>query len=285
MKKMNLLHLLSLLLLAREGAFAFTSVPVRPRLATAHHVASVENTEAAAAESKSSVAQRRILGSQENLMLPRQYSPGKDTFPQMNHVSCAVLSSTPSEAVVREAVDEAMAAHPLLRCHIEGDGEPDERIDLFQMVRKGDNRPCTFVSTGPGEFTSKDVLTVVNVPNSDALESSWKSTFQKDIDDGSWCDVNQGPLWKLEWHRTNENANQPCALVFSFNHAISDQSSANRLIDQITSNIASIEEEGSIVKPALCQDMPVSVEDSVLGLNKRWNDVELEGVEDRKSVV
>ena len=79
-------------------------------------------------------------------MLPRQYSPNpKVTFPQMNHVSCHVLSETPSTETLRQAIDEAMAAHPLLRCHVEGDGEPEKRIDLFQMVRQGDNHPCTFV--------------------------------------------------------------------------------------------------------------------------------------------
>lgn len=228
--------------------------------------------------------QRRILGSQENLMLPRQYSPGTDVFPQMNHVSVAVLSSTPSEQVLRQAVDEAMAAHPLLRCHIEGDGEPDERIDLFQMVRKGEPNPTTFVSSGPTEFTSQDVLQVFDVLTDDddriALDASWRTTFGKDIDDGSWCTPERGPLWKMEWHR-HKPANvtgKHCGLVFSFNHAISDQSSANRLINHIVENLAAIEAEGTVTNPGVMQDMPVSVEDSVLGLNKRWNDVELQGV-------
>ena len=226
--------------------------------------------------------QRRILGSQENLMLPRQYTPGKHVFPQMNHVCTAVLSSTPSFTYLQAAIDEAMAAHPLLRCRIEGDGEPDERIDLFQMVRKGEPNPTTFRSTGPGEFEAKDVLSVVEVPSEtrEDLDNSWKKTFEKDIDDGSWCNVDQGPLWKVEWHRFKENSSvKPCALVFSFNHAISDQSSANRLIDQIVANLAALEEtRGSIPNPALQQPMPVSIEDSVLGLNKRWHDVEMKGV-------
>ena len=233
-------------------------------------------------ESPATGQQRRILGSQENLMLPRQYSPGTDVFPQMNHVSVAVLSSTPSEQVLRQAIDEAMAAHPLLRCHIEGDGEPDERIDLFQMVRKGEPNPTTFVSSGPTEFSSQDVLEVFDVLTDDdriALDASWRTTFGKDIDDGSWCTPEQGPLWKMEWHRHKEDATgKHCALVFSFNHAISDQSSANRLINHIVENLALIEEEGAITNPGVIQDMPVSVEDSVLGLNKRWNDVEIKGV-------
>jgi len=226
--------------------------------------------------------QRRILGSQENLMLPRQYSPGKDVFPQMNHVCVAVLSSTPSEQVLRQAIDETMAAHPFLRCKIDGDGEPDERIDLFQMVRKGEPNPCTFSSNGPGQFTSRDVLQVIDVLNDDdrvALYASWKTTFSNDIDDGSWCNSQKGPLWKVEWHRTNEDVtDKSCALVFSFNHAISDQSSTNRLVDMILGNMAAIERDGSVQNKPVEQHMPVSVEESVLGLNKRWADVELKGV-------
>ena len=148
--------------------------------------------------------QRRALGSQENLMLPRQYSPNSDVvFPQMNHVTCAILSSSPTEAALLEAINQVMKAHPLLRCKIEGDGEPDERIDLFQMVRKGDNHPCTFVSK-PDSFSATDVLRVVEVQGTDraSLDKSWQSAFNRDLDDGSWCHVEKTPLWKVEFHRS-----------------------------------------------------------------------------------
>ena len=83
-----------------------------------------------------------------------------------------------------------MASHPLLQSHVEGDGEPDERIDLFQMVRKGEPNPCTFVVDENG-FNSDDVLKVVTVDGNsrDALEASWKEAFNRDLDDGSWCNV------------------------------------------------------------------------------------------------
>lgn len=217
--------------------------------------------------------ERRILGSQENLMLPRQYSPGDVTFPQMNHVSCTVLSATPSEDILRKAIDQAIMSHPLLRCHVEGDGEPDERIDLFQMVRKGDPNPCTFVSP-ESSFTSKDVLSVVIVNGNDrsAIDSSWKSAFQKDLDNGSWCNVKTGPLWKMELHRP-KNGSGPCAMLFSFNHAMSDQSSANMLVDQILANVAALE-AGNAMKPTAKLNMPIALEDSVLGTKKRFSNVQ-----------
>jgi hypothetical protein len=235
---------------------------------------------------KSSVAsqseakeQRRVLGSQELLMLPRQYGPNADVrFPQMNHVSCTVLSATPSEEIMRQAIDAAIQAHPLLYCRVEGDGEPDERIDLFKMVRKGDPNPCTFVST-PGSISVDDVLTVVNVDGSDsaAFEKSWSGGFARNLDDGSWCHTEKGPLWKIEWHRTHGGGDGPCALILAFNHAISDQSSANKLTDQIIRNAADLEEKGA-TKPAVKHIIPLAVEDSVMGKEQRWNDVQTDGL-------
>jgi hypothetical protein len=239
----------------------------------------------AAAEKKPSFAsqaakeQRRVLGSQELLMLPRQYGPNADVqFPQMNHVSCTVLSATPSEEIMRKAIDEAIQAHPLLHCRVEGDGEPDERIDLFKMVRKGDPNPCTFVST-PGSVSVDDVLTVVDVDGSDsvAFEKSWNGAFARNLDDGSWCHAEKGPLWKIEWHRMQGGGDGPCALILAFNHAISDQSSANKLTDQIIRNAADLEEKGA-TQPAVKHIIPLAVEDSVMGKQQRWNDVQMDGL-------
>jgi len=221
----------------------------------------------------------RELGSQENLMLPRQYGVNQDvTFPSMNHVSCAVLakgSDVPSEAALLYAITKTMEAHPLLRATIEGDGEPDERIDLFKMVRKGDNSPCKFVAGSEAAFRAEDVLKIVDVASTSDVEASWRKTFLSDLDDGStWCDVSSGktPLWKLELHRSSDEA----ALVFSFNHAISDQSSASRLTDQILSLAADFE-SGSSTKTPSKQNIPPSVEESVLGRDQRFKDIETGG--------
>ena len=225
-------------------------------------------------------SRRRVLGSQELLMLPRQYAPNEDVvFPQMNHVSCTVLSATPDEATLCQAIDEAIQSHPLLQAHVQGDGEPEQRIDLFKMVRKGEPNPCTFVVNEDKMFTSKDVLTVVSVhrdhSSRQALDTSWKGAFHRDLDDGSWCKVETGPLWKVEFHRTSlGKSDDSCALVFSFNHAISDQSSVNMLTDQIIANMAFIEESNKIVKKAVQHDMPLALEDSVLGKGRRFSDVQ-----------
>jgi len=227
-------------------------------------------------------ALRRELGSQENLMLPRQYGVNPDAvFPSMNHVSCAVLSkdsAIPSAAALKHAISEVMEAHPLLRARIEGDGEPDERIDLFQMVRKGDNRPCTFVAggeTSDASYEACDVLKLINVDGgAEELEASWRSSFLSDLDDGStWCDVKSTPLWKLEFHRSSGDGG--AALLFSFNHAVSDQTSASKLTDQILA-LAADYDAGSTKKPTK-QVIPPSVEESVLGNGNRFKDIQAGG--------
>ena len=192
------------------------------------------NTKDAEAQTNGSA---RILGSQELLMLPRQYQPNLDKgeayFPSMSHVMVTTLSATPSIEALSQAIDIAMDTHPLLRAHVQGNGEPSERIDLFQMVRKGEPNPCTFVAPEVKTFTSKDVLRVVDVQDgNDALEESWKTNFNKDIDDGSWYEnASNGPLWRLTLHRLEGKKDGPCALVFSSNHAISDQGKIDVALD------------------------------------------------------
>lgn len=201
----------------------------------------------------------------------------------MSHVQVTTLSATPSLDALAKAIEIAMDTHPMLRCHVEGDGEPDERIDAFQMVRKGEPNPCTFVAPAVRTFNSDDILSVVDIPGTDVskLEESWKANFARDIDDGSWYETSsKGPLWRLTLHRLNDgkNGESPCALVFSSNHAISDQGSVNVLMDQILADIVSIEENGSVTNMAVEQKMPIAMEDSVLGENNRWSVIEMSGV-------
>ena len=82
--------------------------------------------------------QNRKLGSQEHLMLPRQYSIGSETFPQMSHVSCTVLNATPDTSVLKTAIEAAMKSHPMLRARVTGTGKAitcykyDDDIYIFR---------------------------------------------------------------------------------------------------------------------------------------------------------
>ncbi|KAL3809909.1 hypothetical protein ACHAXA_005323 [Cyclostephanos tholiformis] len=201
----------------------------------------------------------------------------------MSHVSATILSATPSIEALSSAIDAAMSTHPLLRSVIVGTGEPERRIDLFQMVREGDPDPCSFVVNE--SLDVGDVLRIVDVDGSDerALERSWREQFANDIDDGSWYErsVRGGePLWRLTLHRlgTIGGESSPCALIFHSNHCISDQTSVNMLMDQLLNDVDSIERgDGSgravLNNVAVPQDMPMSVEDSVLGIGGRYSEI------------
>lgn len=229
------------------------------------------------------ILQSRKLGSQEHLMLPRQYSPGKEDFPQMSHVSCTILSATPSTQHLKLAIESTMRSHPMLRVKVIGDGEPSERIDLFQMVRKGEPSPLTFQETEVGVFKADDVLSVVDVENDD-IDASWKERFNYDLDLAT-IDVSEGPLWRIELHRLNaksgDSSNDDCAILLTFNHAVSDQSSANLIMDEILGNISQLESEGVISNKGAINKIPNSLEENVLGTGNIWEDIGVSGVSTR----
>jgi hypothetical protein len=230
-------------------------------------------------------ATSRKLGSQELLMLPRQYRP-KETgiiFPPMIHLCAVTLNRTPSIPHLFSAIQNALDVHPLLSCRVEGDGEPNSRIDGLQMVRSGNPNPETFVVVN--SFQAIDVGKVVTIPNDGnltSLEDSWSRSFQYNIDRG-YFNTSRGPLWSLEMHKFDNGddsvaSDQPCALLFSLNHAISDQSSVNMLIDQIIADIASFEATSTSTDenhyiPAVKNSLPLSVEECTLGKGQAFDDL------------
>lgn len=140
---------------------------------------------------------------------------------------------------------------------------------IYKYIKKGEPNPMRFQVDS--SFTARSVLKIVDT---DDLETSWQTAFALDLDDGTWCDVAVGPLWKLELHK--ETKSGKCALLFAFNHAISDQSSVNRLVDQILRKVLALENGGTL--PLQPQSMPIAMEDSVLGMHQRWSDVQTGGV-------
>jgi hypothetical protein len=157
-----------------------------------------------------------------------------------------------------------------LRSVVVGDGEPDRRIDLFQMVRSGDPNPPTFQEIVPDD--DDDTASNLNIPISiidcDTIEQwqeSWQLSFRRDLDNGgSWCDPYQNLLWKVELHRAPTAAGK-AAILLSFNHAISDQTSANRLLDQIMSYLVELVTSTTVQKIVPPQPLPPSIEDALIG--------------------
>jgi len=258
-------------------------------------VETIENSEESFAEKLEKNSKKtRVLGSQELLMLPRQYSLSDSTFPPMSHVSTAILSSTPSLITLKKAIANAIQCHPLLRASIKGDGEPTKRIDLFKMVREGEPNPETFVNYLEEAFIPSDDLNVLMqlvddqnmlqtsfVNDAAELESSWKESFRYLLDHGPFAN---NLLWSVRLHRFDGDENnalesQECALSLVFNHAISDQSSAHLLFDHLLTFIENESSIGSNEAPPvkIVEDIPPSLEESILGPENVFKEARFDG--------
>ena len=228
----------------------------------------------------------RVLGSQELLMLPRQYSLSKSTFPPMSHVTTALLSATPSTTNLKKAIYNALQCHPLLRSTIIGDGEPTKRIDLFNMVREGEPNPETFCSStlqndDESIVTKNEMLRVTNVKDSNDLTTEWQTNFRYLLDHGPFS---KNFMWSIHLHRigkeeSNESNENECALTLVFNHAISDQSSANLLFDHILTFLEQEEnsKKNNIPPVKVVTDIPPSLEESILGSEKVFQKARFDG--------
>lgn len=223
--------------------------------------------------------QRRPLGSQELLMLPRQYKENSN-FPPMHHVVAVQLEHnannnnntsvfhTPS--LWQQALQQLAHTHPLLQAHVQGSGEPDRRIDLFQMVRQGDPDPPTFVV----DTTTTKAPTLIVHNNDD----DWSTVFARRLDTG-WSsstddDTTTTPLL---WHV--DIFPQSNVLLITFNHAISDQTSANRLLDELLATVAALESGDTPPLPATTtKALPLSLEECVLGRKRAFRDVQAQDV-------
>jgi hypothetical protein len=137
-----------------------------------------------------------------------------------------------------------------------------------------DSESATFEN--PGYWGGS--LSIVNVPGSTRsdLDNSWQKKFQRDLDSKTVVSVvgneNTNHLWNVELHRLSSddnNTQQPCALIITLNHCISDQGSLNMVIDQLIADIAELESldnhDKSIRHPAAEQSLPVHLCESLLG--------------------
>ena len=141
-----------------------------------------------------------------------------------------------------------MRCHPLLRSVVRGSSGPNELIDLSNMVRRGDPDPLTFCEMPAGTFGNEDVLSVIETEGEDDeeeddLSESSGRVFRRALDEDVTSTGN-GPLWRVELHTTaaGTGGDGSSALILVFKHAISDQSSANLMLDHILSALVSIEE-------------------------------------------
>lgn len=232
----------------------------------------------------------RELGSMENLFAPRRMEGC--TTPYTPHVMCATVKGRVTDAALLEAARRAVASQPMLARRIVGDGQPERhtRIGSVQasgvmanvlpflgddMVRVGDPNPLRFApipDATPESIVARAVtISDVGAEGDDAsqeaaLEAAWRARFADELNVrfGEF-EREHGPLWRLTVLRSRART----CLVWAFNHAISDQVSANRMLDTFLADAAAAQARGGAGGAEALETsaaaVPPSLEASVLG--------------------
>lgn len=237
----------------------------------------------------------RRLGSFETL-LARKAAAGPQRL-SIPHVCAAVVDDGKDllePHLVKRALSALVQRHPKLRACIRGtrkiDGAP------IKGVRRGGKEvdplawwPCAMTD---GEVVN-NALSYVDVPTGgDAVDVSlqpsgshpppfeWEDDrfffahhFQRALDETD-MDTSRGPLWRLKVLRPmGARREGRIALLFLFNHAISDQTSCNTLIHELLDTVEHIhssclDRQPTPGRPApfvIPQAFPPSIEEAVLG--------------------
>jgi len=199
----------------------------------------------------------RELGSFEQYLMDTREGCG---CVALAHVSAANVEIAAPNSSVEMALKEALAAttclHPLLRACIRGKGEFFEPIPMLRIGEDSDPPHWCPVEKSPMEIA--DMVLEEKVMEGDKeMDFYWKEVFQEQLDNAYFEE--DGPLWRVIWLHTADDY-KPSWLIFAFNHAISDQTSANMLLDQVLAHM-----DGKQISPSkpYSYKVPPSIEETV----------------------
>uniref|UniRef100_A0A7R9YF98 Phthiocerol/phthiodiolone dimycocerosyl transferase C-terminal domain-containing protein n=1 Tax=Pinguiococcus pyrenoidosus TaxID=172671 RepID=A0A7R9YF98_9STRA len=168
-----------------------------------------------------------------------------------------------------DALAMCIAKHPFLRARISGTG-PLSRNKIDNNIRLGaDKNPLSF-STMDEELSLRDIAHSVLRSSSECkagdFEDAWRASFDSALNEWE-MEVATGPLWQVSWISCPKcDGSYQHAMVFLFNHAISDQTSAHTLIRDLSTSLK-IAHEGRVRAVEVVEGAPPSVEEAVLGVS------------------
>uniref|UniRef100_A0A7S1UC64 Choline/carnitine acyltransferase domain-containing protein n=1 Tax=Phaeomonas parva TaxID=124430 RepID=A0A7S1UC64_9STRA len=273
---------LALLVLAAglSGAPALRR-PGLPRRSSAHRAASVSSNAVggeAVAETRGlgeplgETASWRRLGSFESVLARATVGQKLD----LPHATVAILDGPAvSRAQMVDALALCAAKHPLLRARVTGTGPLDADKPNPNIRLNSDFDPLTFSPMDPAlslrDIADKVLRETAELPaggDEEAFEGAWRSAFSDALN--AWeTDTKEGPLWQVAWAQQptgGAGAPRRHAVVIDFNHAVSDQTCANTLIDDLAAALDAVVVRGGAPKAvALERRAPPSVEEAVLG--------------------
>lgn len=209
----------------------------------------------------------RPLGSFERL-LARKAAQGPRRL-SIPHACVAIVRGPPlEEAALRAALLPLVRRHPLLRARIKGDGRVES--PPVAGVRMGAAEPNP-LRWAPCALTDEEVvdrvLVVEDVVGVNDGGSGWYAAPFEAALDATDFDQAEGPLWQLRvLRRQSAWKKAESALLFAYNHAISDQASANTVVHELLAALSAnlSANLSATASPPPPQPFPPSIEQAVV---------------------
>ncbi|CAN0033276.1 unnamed protein product, partial [Phaeothamnion confervicola] len=153
----------------------------------------------------------------------------------------AVLDGTLPRSALKRGVVHVLAKHPMLRVCIRPAGPPS-RSPLEDKLRPqrwdGDGDPLRFCETesvSPDELAERVMAAADVTVCTEEFHAAWSGRLEAAMDHTQF-DIAEGPNWQLGVVR---DADRPrMALIFSMNHALEDQKSANLMLNDLLASAA-----------------------------------------------
>ena len=228
-------------------------------------------------------AATRNLGQMERLLNARRSWSGVMTTA---HVSAAVLEGPPpTESELLQGLAWVLQRHPMLAACVRGKSKfhipnpqpyPMHSDYLGRAVAYNSELMRTYPDEdiqgfAPSPLTPEElaarVLRVVTLPvggGAAAVEAAWRAGFDEAMDDSSFDEDADGPLWRVTLYAEEGGGGAGSALLYAANHAVSDQLSFNLVLSEVLRTCAEAR-AGQTVTPPTPLPLPPSVEGALLG--------------------
>ena len=173
------------------------------------------------------------------------------------HVSAAVLEGPPpTESELLQGLTWVLQRHPMLAACVRGKSKfhipnpqpyPMHSDYLGRAVAYNSELMRTYPDEdiqgfAPSPLTPEElaarVLRVVTLPaggGAAAVEAAWRAGFDEAMDDSSFDEDADGPLWRVTLYAEEGGGGAGSALLYAANHAVSDQLSFNLTLHPLMS--------------------------------------------------
>mmetsp|Transcript_5640 Transcript_5640/g.8481 ORF Transcript_5640/g.8481 Transcript_5640/m.8481 type:complete len:629 (-) Transcript_5640:247-2133(-) len=189
----------------------------------------------------------RVLGSFEKMLAKQRKGSEVLSTP---HVWVAIFDERKiSMRALNASVAALLSRHPMLRASIQGTGLPEKVVLNTIRNSKDDFDPLRFEEIK--DLSLEEIAACVLRPTKScgslmSFEKVWREEFEMELEDARF-DRKVGPNWRARLIECRERS----ALLFTMNHAIEDQKSANSILNEILVGVEEFERAKFSPNPSL----------------------------------